>query len=103
MPILGHLFKSWSRSHTYTKIYIFVRPTIFVDEKFTGEKRLGEHLRARAHVLSARDEWLPPIVPGRLLKGAGYTLQDEALDLFGTGSGNPFRGNGISISADSDG
>ncbi|RMG13662.1 MAG: hypothetical protein D6731_11770 [Planctomycetota bacterium] len=92
LPIVGHLFKDWSRSKTKTKIYIFVRPTIFADEDFGSEKRFGQHMRGRAHILAERDEWLPPVVPSRLLKGAGYTLQDEAFDIFGTGSGNPFLG-----------
>ena len=35
---------------------------------------------------------LRPIVPDRFMRGAGYTLQDEAFEVFGTGSGNPFRG-----------
>jgi general secretion pathway protein D len=90
IPILGHLFKSWSSAKTKTKIYIFIRPTIFAKTNFEDEKLVGQAMRARAHVLAERDDWLPPIVPDRLLRGVGYTLQDEAFDLFGTGSANPF-------------
>ena len=52
---------------------------------------MATNYREKAHVESERNQWLPPIVPTRFMKGAGYTLQDEALDAFGTGSGNPFR------------
>lgn len=92
IPILGHLFKTWSRSKTKSKVYIFVRPTIFANDGFTGERRLGEHLREKMHFESEREDWLPPIVPDRFLREAGFDLQDEAFDVFGTGSGDPFRG-----------
>lgn len=95
IPILGHLFKNWSRSRTKTKVYIFVRPTIFEQNSFAGEERLGSHLREKIHFESARDEWLPPIVPDRFMQGPGYDLQDEAFDTFGTGSGDPFRGGAV--------
>ena len=90
IPILGYLFKTRTRSRSKSKVYIFVRPTIFADETFGAEGRLSDHLRERAHVESKRDDWVPPIVPDRFLRGAGYTLQDEAIEVFGTGSGNPF-------------
>lgn len=92
IPILGHLFKTWSRSKTKTKVYIFVRPTIFAQNSFAGEKRLGDHMRERVHFESGREDWLPPIVPDRFLREAGFDLQDEAFEVFGTGSGDPFRG-----------
>ena len=77
-----------------TKVYIFIRPTIFGDETFAGEKKLAGHLREVAHVESEREEWLPPFVSPRFLRGPGYNLQDEAIDIFGTGSGNPFSAAG---------
>jgi general secretion pathway protein D len=92
IPILGYLFKSWSRSKSKTKVYIFVRPTIFTDSAFTAESRLAGHLRERVHVEAERDDWLPPIVPDRFLRPAGFDLQDEAFEVFGTGSADPFRG-----------
>lgn len=99
IPILGHLFKNWSRTRSKTKVYIFVRPTIFSQETFSGEARLGDHLREKIHFESERDEWLPPIVPDRFLRGAGFDLQDEAFEVFGTGSGDPFRG-GVPIATE---
>ncbi len=90
IPILGHLFKTKTWDKSKSKLYIFIRPTIFSDDKFGGETRLADAMRERAHVESSREEWLPPIVADRYLKGAGYSLQDEAFDVFGTGSGNPF-------------
>jgi general secretion pathway protein D len=95
IPILGHLFKNWNRSKTKTKVYIFVRPTIFEQNSFSGEARLGSHLREKIHYESAREEWLPPVVPDRFMQGPGYDLQDEAFDTFGTGSGDPFRGGAV--------
>lgn len=92
IPILGHLFKNWRRERSKTKVYIFVRPTIFAQDSFSTEARLGDYLRERIHVEAERSEWLPPVIPERFLHEAGYDLQDEALDLFGTGSGDPFRG-----------
>lgn len=94
IPILGHLFKTYTRDRSKTKVYIFIRTTIFSNDGFGAEEQLTGHLRERAHVLSERTDWLPPIVPSRFLKGPGYTLQHEALELFGTGSGNPFQGGG---------
>lgn len=90
IPILGHLFKNWEKTKSKTKLYIFIRPTIFTDETFSAERKLSGAVREKAHVESGRDEWLPPVVPDRYLQGAGYDLQDEAFDVFGTGSGNPF-------------
>ncbi|MGE0712754.1 MAG: secretin N-terminal domain-containing protein [Planctomycetota bacterium] len=92
IPILGYLFKNWRRSKTKTQVYIFVRPTIFTSEDLGAEARLAGHLRERVHVESERSEWLPPIVPDRFRKGSGYSLQDEAFEVFGTGTANPFRG-----------
>jgi general secretion pathway protein D len=94
IPILGHLFKTWTRDRSKTKVYIFIRTTIFSNDGFGAEEQLAGHLREKAHVLSERTDWLPPIVPVRFLKGPGYTLQHEAVELFGTGSGNPFEGGG---------
>lgn len=91
IPVLGHLFKTWTRTRSKTKVYVFIRPTILSDENFTSEARIGTYLREGIMVESGRDEWLPPIVPDRLLRPAGHNLQDEALEVFGTGSGNPFR------------
>jgi general secretion pathway protein D len=92
IPILGHLFKNWTRSKTKSQVYIFIRPTIFSNESFGAEVRLTGHLRQKVHTESERSDWLPPIVADRFRKGSGYTLQDEAFDVFGTGTANPFRG-----------
>ncbi|MBX3470274.1 MAG: hypothetical protein KF878_25690 [Planctomycetes bacterium] len=92
IPILGHLFKNWSRSRSKTKVYIFVRPTIFDQNSFTSEARLGDYLREKVHFESERKDWLPSIVPDRFLRAPGFDLQDEAFEVFGTGSGDPFRG-----------
>lgn len=97
IPILGHLFKSWRRTRSRTKVYIFIRPTIFTQDSFTAEERLGGHLREQIHVEAERDEWIPPVVPDRYLRGPGYSLQDEAFDVFGTGSGDPFRGGALVV------
>ena len=90
LPILGHLFKSWSSSKSKSQIYIFIRPTIFNEDSFAAEAALSGELRERAHVDSQRVDWLPPVVADRFRKGAGFTLQDEAFTVFGTGTGNPF-------------
>ncbi|MCO5166169.1 MAG: hypothetical protein M9894_07350 [Planctomycetes bacterium] len=89
IPVLGHLFKNWSRSRTRTRVYIFIRPTIFAEDSFGPDGRLGEHLRARAHAAAKREAWLPPVVPERV-RHAGFDLQDEAFERFGRGSGDPF-------------
>lgn len=92
IPIIGHLFKTSTWTKTKTKVYIFVRPTIFSDVNFTSEVRLSGHLREKVHVEAERDDWLPPVVPDRFLRPAGFGLQDESFELFGTGSADPFRG-----------
>lgn len=89
IPVLGHLFKNWTRSRTRTRVYIFIRPQIFAEDSFGPDGRLGEHLRARAHTEAKREAWLPPVVPERV-RHAGYDLQDEAFERFGRGSGAPF-------------
>src|SRR5205807_2453209 len=88
VPILGHLFKTKTWSHTKSKIYIFVRATIFTNDR--SLTRVSEDLRDQAHVLAEQDEWIPPVVSERLVRAPGRTVQDEVFDVFGTGSGNPF-------------
>ncbi len=89
IPILGHLFKTWRRTRSRSRLYVFLRPTVFGPETFDAETRLAERLRARAQLESGREAWLPPLVSARDLR-AGFTLQDEALEVFGTGSASPF-------------
>jgi general secretion pathway protein D len=91
IPILGHLFKNWTHTKSKTKVYIFIRPTIFSQTSFDAEMQVGAHLREHVHIASERDDWLPPVVPDRFLRETGYDLQDEAFDTFGSGSGDPFR------------
>ncbi|HBP16449.1 MAG TPA: hypothetical protein DEA08_01480 [Planctomycetes bacterium] len=91
IPIIGHIFKNWSRSKTKTQIYIFIRPTIFSNDSFSAEGALGSELREKVHIASERADWLPPVVPDRYRRGSGFTLQDEAFEVFGTGTANPFR------------
>ena len=90
IPILGHVFKNWTRSRTRTRLYVFVRPIVFSDGLDGAERRAAEALRERIQVQAGRDEWLPPVVPERVLRGE--ELQDEAFLVFGTGSGDPVRG-----------
>ncbi|MEZ6185298.1 MAG: type II and III secretion system protein [Planctomycetota bacterium] len=91
IPILGHLFKTWSRNANKSKLYIFIRPTIFSEAGFTAETRLADTLRQVVHVDARRDEWLPPVVPDSYMRPAGFELQDEAFEVFGTGSADPVR------------
>ena len=102
IPILGHLFKNWSVAKNKTKVMIFIRPTIFADGEFVAETRLASNLRERAQVESERDEWLPPVVPDRYLRPAGYDMQDESFEVFGTGSGDPLRAGAIVTPANGD-
>jgi general secretion pathway protein D len=94
IPILGHLFKQKTWTHTKSKIYIFMRPTIFLDDaRGSGDQKLtswSNDAHERIHVEAERDEWLPPICADRFLKSPFRTVQDEVFDVFGTGSGNPF-------------
>lgn len=89
VPVLGYLFKSMRRTRTQTKVYIFVRPRILSDLRGHEDARMGEALRERIVVQASRDGWLPPLLadPGP----AGWDLRDEALEVFGTGSGDPFH------------
>jgi general secretion pathway protein D len=91
IPIIGYLFKNYSRTKSKRKVYIFIRPTIFSQPSFGAEMRVGSHLREHMHIAAERDDWLPPVVPDRFLRDLGYDLQDEAFDTFGSGSGDPFR------------
>lgn len=88
IPILGHLFKTKTWNHNKDKIYIFVRATIFTNDK--ALTRVSEDMREQAHVLAEQDEWIPPVVSERLLTAPWKTVQDDVFDVFGTGSGNPF-------------
>lgn len=91
IPILGHLFKNWSVNSNKAKLYIFIRPTIFSEANFSSETRLADTLRQVVHIDARRDEWLPPVVPDSYLRAPGFELQDEALEVFGTGSADPVR------------
>ncbi len=88
VPVLGALFKTRTSSHSRSKIYVFVRATIFSDDR--GLDRVSDDIREKARVLAEQDDWLPPIVSERLVRAPGSTIQDEALQVFGLGSGNPF-------------
>lgn len=89
VPVLGYLFKSMRRTRTQTKVYIFVRPRILSDLRGHEDARASEALRQRVMVQASRDGWLPPLLadPGP----AGWDLRDEAMEVFGTGSGDPFH------------
>lgn len=89
VPVLGHLFKSWRRTRAKTRVYVFVRPTIFSDPDALADARAGEALRRRVHSIAGRDDWLPPVVPEP--RPAGWDLEDEAIEVFGGGSADPFR------------
>jgi general secretion pathway protein D len=88
IPILGHLFKQKQWTHQNAKIYVFIRPTIFSDDR--PIVRVSDDLRQKAHVEAERDEWLPPIASEQQVKAPWKTIQDQVFDVFGTGSGNPF-------------
>jgi general secretion pathway protein D len=90
IPIFGNIFKNQTRTRSRTRLFIFIRPTVLDDETHGMDARVGEALRRRAHAEAEREEWLPPIVAERLLRGPGYDLQEEALERFGRGTGNPF-------------
>jgi len=90
LPVVGMLFKNKTWSHTKSKIYIFIRPTIFRDDRgLIGFSRESHEL---VHVEAQRDEWVPAICSDRWVDPAraGKTLQDDVFDTFGPGSGNPF-------------
>lgn len=88
VPILGHLFKSSTRDRNKARLYVFIRPTVFAEDDPAAEERLAEHLRERVQVEAGRETWLPPLVTDRIVRG--LSIQDEAFEVFGTGSGYPF-------------
>ena len=89
IPILGYLFKQWQKTKMKTSVYVFVRPVIFFDRGFRDDVRATEFLRKKAHEEGGREEWLPPVVPDENSRIG--SLQDKVFEVFGTGSGNPFR------------
>jgi general secretion pathway protein D len=90
LPVVGMLFKNKTWSHTRSKIYIFLRPTIFRDDR--GLVGFSHEAHELVHVEAQRDEWIPAICSDRWVDPAraGKTLQDDVFDTFGPGSGNPF-------------
>jgi general secretion pathway protein D len=93
LPILGHLFKNWTRTRSKGRLYIFVRPTIVeaeADPDFVTQRKLADKLLEAVHLETGRAPWLP-LVDREVRGGLGYDLSDLAFDVFGTGSGNPFR------------
>ncbi|MBI3722544.1 hypothetical protein HY251_01095 [bacterium] len=90
IPIIGHLFKQKQWTHSTSKIYIFIRTTVFSEDRQLA--RIGADLRQKAHVAAERDEWVPPIVDPALVRADRKELQDAVFEVFGTGSGNPFSG-----------
>lgn len=89
IPYLGHLFKSWRRTESKNKVYLFIRPVVFFDENFRDDLDAARSLRKRVHVESEREEWLPPVIPDPNL--ASGSIQDSVFKLFGTGSADPFQ------------
>ncbi len=90
IPIVGHLFKQKQWTHSLSKVYVFIRATVFTEDRQLS--RVGEDLRRKVHVEAGRDAWIPPIVDPALVRGERKELQDAVFELFGTGSGCPFRG-----------
>ena len=89
LPIFGNLFKSQTHTKTRSRLYIFVRPTIFEDEDFRAETQFASRLLESVHLESGHEPWLP-LVQKRDFASAGFSLQDQAIATFGTGSGSPF-------------
>lgn len=92
IPILGHLFKSWRRNETSTKLYVFIRPVIFNSTQFRDDIAASDFILKRAHIEAEEEKWIPPILPSKI-KRDDSELQEKVFELFGTGSGNPFRKN----------
>jgi len=92
IPILGHLFKTWSRSRDSRRLYVFVRPTILADPEFADEIDFAARARREVHAMAKRDTWLPALIPDSRLGDPGRSLVDEALEVFGTGSADPMGG-----------
>ncbi|MEZ6187297.1 MAG: secretin N-terminal domain-containing protein [Planctomycetota bacterium] len=89
LPILGHLFKTWTRSRDTRRLCVFVRPTILDDPEFADEVAFGARARREVHAQAKRDAWLPPLIPDSKLEDPGRSLVDQALEVFGTGSADP--------------
>ena len=89
IPILGFLFKSWRRSETLTKLYVFIRPVIFSSTQFRQDIQSSAALLKQAHIETEQERWIPSILPGGPKRDDGE-LQDKVFELFGTGSANPF-------------
>ena len=92
IPILGYLFKTWSRSRDTRRLYVFVRPTILADPEFADEIDFAARARREVHAMAKRDAWLPALIPDSRLGDPGRSLVDEALEVFGTGSADPIGG-----------
>lgn len=90
IPYVGHLFKSWRRNKTVSKLYIFIRPVIFSNGQFRQDIEASQALLKKAHIEAKQERWVPTVIPSRL-KRKDSDLQDKAFELFGTGSANPFR------------
>jgi general secretion pathway protein D len=90
IPYLGHLFKSWRRNKTLTKLYIFIRPVIFSNSRFRQDIESSKALLKRAHIEAEEERWVPTIIPSRI-KRKDSDLQDKVFEVFGTGSASPFR------------
>ncbi len=90
IPLLGWLFKRFTRTHSRTKVYIFARPTILADPGFKNHVRASALVRDRMQRDGGWERAPEPLLPQEALEDPHGSVHDQIYEVLGTSSGNPF-------------
>ncbi|HVY61127.1 MAG TPA: secretin N-terminal domain-containing protein, partial [Planctomycetota bacterium] len=94
IPYIGYLFGKTDYSKTRTRIYVFVRPVIFTDDDFAGEKKSSTYLHDQIRAESLlKPEQMAPLIPDEVLDADAPGLKATVYSVFGDGGNTAFPEN----------
>ncbi|GIW71542.1 MAG: hypothetical protein KatS3mg102_1084 [Planctomycetota bacterium] len=94
IPLLGYLFGSTSRSKERRRIYVFVRPVIFLDENFAGERKAAAYLQNLVRGQSELGARIEPVLPDDVIEAPAPGARADLFHLFQQEGLNAFPEDG---------
>jgi len=91
IPYLGYLFGKTSQQKSRTRLYVFIRPIIFTDDDFAGERRASGfiHDQIRSESELGADK-TTPVLPDEILDAEAPGLKAALYGVFGDGASTAF-------------